>query len=89
MGELIETYMQKDKIVHAFVCAMITLYLYVVLHLFLNKWIALPIAALITAIIGALKEYADSKSNKHVASKKDFVADIFGIIVTVIPLIFI
>ena len=89
MGELIETYTQKDKIIHAFGCSALTLYLYVVLHLFLTKWIALPTAAVITIIIGALKEYADSKNDKHVSSKKDFIADLFGVIVTVIPLIFI
>lgn len=89
MGELIETYTQKDKIIHAFICSVLTLYMYVVLHIFLNKWIALSVAAIVTIIVGALKEYADSKSDKHVSSKKDFIADLFGVIVTVIPLIFI
>lgn len=88
MGELFETYTQRDKIIHAFVCSVITLYVYVVLHIIITKWIALPIAAVITAVLGALKEYADSKNDKHVSSKKDFVADLFGIIITVIPLIF-
>lgn len=89
MGELIETYTQKDKLMHMLISAMLTLYIYVVLHLFVSKAIALATAVVVTIFIGGLKEHLDSKSDKHVSSKKDFAADVFGVIITAIPLIFI
>ena len=89
MANFIQTYTEKDKLKHIIVESMITLYCYCILHLFLAKPISLLLAALTALIIGLLKEFADSKNDKHVASRKDLNADVIGILITTIPLIFI
>lgn len=87
MGELIETYTTPDKIKHILVCCIIMLYTTSVFRLFLSKFIAIGTAFIVTMVIGMLKELYDKKhSDKHVASKKDFVADVFGAVLALIPL---
>lgn len=89
MANFIETYTEKDKLKHIIVESAITLYCYCGLHFFMNKYVAILISVLVAVLVGLFKEIADSKNDKHVASKKDFTADLIGVVITVIPLIFI
>lgn len=89
MASFINTYTQKDKIIHMLVCSVITLYSYCIISQFVPKRTALPSSALISLIIGAIKEIIDGLTGKGTSSAKDFIADCIGTIITVIPLIFI
>ena len=89
MADFIKTYTEKDKLIHMIVCAAVTLYCYCILHTFLPKWYALPASALVSLIIGALKEIFDHTTGKGVSSVKDFIADCIGTVGVILPLIFI
>lgn len=89
-SKFIEIFTAKDKLLHILVCAEIMLCFSCVTLAFTPKWYALPASALATLLIGVCKEIFDKKhSDKHVASVKDIIADVIGILLVFIPLIFI
>jgi len=86
MASFIETYTKEDKLKHIIVSSMIALYCFCVFTFIMPKYMAVFFSAVVALLVGLLKEFADYRNNKHVASRKDLIADVIGIIITEIPL---
>lgn len=81
----------KDKLQHMLLSAVIVVVFKVIAEL-VNPFggvVNTAFAGLLTLVVGATKELVDYFTKTHVSSWKDFLADIIGLLSTMIPLMFI
>lgn len=86
MPRMSDPWFGKDKADHVMLSAALTAVQYYGLHreLELSSRRSLRTAALSTLAVGVAKEIYDATARKRFASKKDLVADVLGIAITVI-----
>lgn len=81
-----DSWFGKDKADHFILSAALTAAQYYALHreLEMPSRRSLQAAALSTVVIGAAKEIYDATARKRFVSKKDLIADVLGIALTVV-----
>lgn len=84
--KVIAFFKKWDKLAHAFACCLITLFATAIFAIWLSKGAAIAAGATLAFIIGGIKEGIDTMKGTS-AEPGDLIADITGIVLTVIPLV--